>query len=962
MSEYKDNLEAVRTNPNLMIQLAMDELERQVNGNGSFEIPDGSHPFVYAIENGTLCAAMAMAEGISLVRRLYRNNVITAEDLYLHMSDDDYLNRFANPAGTTFEFYFNKAEIISRMVDEGIDGIKKLVIPRNTTITVAGHTFTMQYAIIIRQMRHGGLQVVYDMDTLSPIQTLDSNIVTTRELLIDRQWYLFLQIPIYQFQMNSYTETLNPSEPFEATFTFPDQFFHVRAYISDGSGGWTEIRTTHSDQNFDPTKLTLVLKVLNGKVHAEFPLVYTTNRTAVGELRIDVFNTKGVIDLDLGSYQRESFDVDFNSIDDDKTYTDPLNHIGEFAVLSPNRVRGGSNATSFEVLRDAVIDGVIDGAPFPITDVQLNYYLERKGYNLVSNVNNVTHRQFLASRRLPPPSNNSVASGVGTMMAQTQFSMEQLALSAHVADNGDRITLLPTILFDYTGGVVTVVDDGRIAALRQASPEAVARMILEGNYLYTPFHYVLDASSANFDVRPYYFGAPKVVRKTYVDDNDSSQLQASIDTYSIEKTDAGFRIQVKLKTDTQFKQLGDELVVVQMGYKPIGENNYASVNGTMVGIQDNERVFEFEIKTNYDVDSANSLYTTNLSMFDLAQTHFALGMEHDLDFTIIVNGIESPGYVGNDIDAMVQEHLLSHTFMTVMRECLTVRLGYELTDLWRRNRTVLSQESYQHYTVDIPAYWTETIFERDGDGHRIIQSDGQGGIEYNILHHVGDPVLDEITGLPTMQYVKGDTVLDANGQPVLLAPRKIHREFTLFLVDGMYYFATEAASVEYRDEIPMQVVEWVQGDIANIRKQLLDESEIFFYPITTFGNTTATVRDGLLADISLDQGLNVVYYMDAASYRNTSLRPALIEMTKQIITNMLSQTLVVRSDIIAALKLAAGDDVSGVEISGLGGTADFSILTVQDDSVRLSLRKKPTVLSNDELMIEDDLTINFLRH
>ncbi|MNT12199.1 hypothetical protein D3C72_1471190 [compost metagenome] len=213
-----------------------------------------------------------------------------------------------------------------------------------------------------------------------------------------------------------------------------------------------------------------------------------------------------------------------------------------------------------------------------------------------------------------------------------------------------------------------------------------------------------------------------------------------------------------------------------------------------------------------------------------------------------------------------------------------------------------------------------------------------------------------------MQYRKGDTVLDAQGDPVLLAPRKILREFTMFLVDGMYYFATEAASADYRDEIPMQVVEWVQGDIANVRKQLLDEAEIYFYPITTFGNTTATVRDGLKADISLDQGLNVTYYMDAASYRNTSLRPALIETTKKIITEMLAQTRVVRSDIISALKLAAGDDVSSVEVSGLGGPADFAILTVEDDSVRLSLRKKPTILTNQELMIEDDLTINFLRH
>ena len=960
MSEYQDNLEQVRTNPNLMIQLALDELQRQVSGTGSFEIPDGSHPFVFAIENGTLVAAMALSETQSVSRRLYPSNAITANDLYHHMSDDDYLNRFANPAETMFEFYFSRDELISKMVPVGTDGMRKVVIPRNTTVKVAEHDFTMQYPIEIRQMRHGGLQVVYDLDVVSPIQTKDSNIVTTKELNIGGRWYLMLQVPMLQFKMNTYTETLNPTLPFEATFSFTDQFFHARAYIAAGAGKWKEIHTTHSDLVFDPTRLTLCLKVLNGKVFAEFPLLYTTTGEATGELRIDIYTTKGAVDIDLGSYTRDAFDTDFNTIDDDRSYTEPLNHIGEAAVMNPSRVRGGSDSATFDTLRAAVMDGVIQGAAVPITGVQLSSYLSRKGYGLVSNVNNITNREFLASRRLPPPTNRSVASGVGTMMEQVQASMVDLTGSAHVADNGGRITILPSMLFSYNNGVVNIVDDARNALFQQSSPEVIARMLLEERYVYTPFHYVLDATSANFDVRPYYFGSPKVVRKTFVGDNDGSQLQASLDSYSIKRIENGFRITGKLKSDAQFKQLADELIVVQMGYKPIDEGNYASINGTLLRIEDNERVYQFDILTNFDVDANNGLYTTNMSMYDLAQTNFALGMEHDLDFTIIVDQIRTPGYVGNDIDALVQEHLLDDLFMTVVRERLTIRFGYELTELWRRNRTVLSEESYKRYTVNIPAVYADNVYQRDVDGNIVITKVG-ANLVYTILHHAGDPVLDA-EGEPVMQHRIGDIVLDANGQAELLAPRLVKREFTLFLVDGMYYFATEASSVEYRDEIPMQIVNWVEGDISNIRKLLLDEAKIYFYPVTTFGDTTAKVKEGLMADISLDQSLNITFYMNPASYRNTSLRPSIITMTKRLITEMLSHTRVVRSDIIAALKLAAGDDISGVEITGLGAAADFSILTVEDESVRLSLRKKLTVLTNQELMVEDDLNINFLRH
>src|SRR5690606_34847472 len=124
--------------------------------------------------------------------------------------------------------------------------------------------------------------------------------------------------------------SLNPSQPFEATYTFDDQFYHVRAYMSNVNGGWTEIATTHTDQTFDPTKPTLVLKVINDKLHAEFPLVYSTQGLLTGELRIDLYTTKGQVDFDLGSYGNNGFEIEFNAIDDDATYVNPLTRFGNY--------------------------------------------------------------------------------------------------------------------------------------------------------------------------------------------------------------------------------------------------------------------------------------------------------------------------------------------------------------------------------------------------------------------------------------------------------------------------------------------------------------------------------------------------------------------------------------------------------------------------------------------------------
>lgn len=960
MSEYLKNLDAIKANPSLVIGQVLDDMESQLQGTGDYDIPDGTHPFVHAIENGVLMATYAMQEAQSITRRLYPNNAITAEDLYLHMSDDDYLNRFANPALTTFEFLFNYDELIARMQPVGDTGVRKIVIPRLTEVNVVDYYFTMQYPIEIRQMRHGGIQVTYDLDDNSPIQTLDTNQVEHKVLSIQRTRYLMLRVPMYQMRMQSYVESINPTIPFEANYSFEDQFFHARAYIST-TDGWREIKTTHTEQVFDPTELTLVLKVANGKLHAEFPLVYTTTQVAKGELRLDLYTTRGVVDVDLGSYPENGFNVDFNSLDDDTTFTDPINHIGEAVVMNPNRVRGGSDALSIERLRESVIDGVIGDNKLPITDVQLESYLTRRGYDLVDIVDNLTDRQFLASRRLPSGDDQAVISAAGTMMGQVQVSLEQLAPSQHVADNGTRLTILPSMLYDLVNGVVTPLPDSRIHGLVNSDPETLTRLTGDNRFIYTPFHYVLDTTQANFDVRPYYFGKPRITRKTFVGENDSSQLQANIQTFNIERLVDGFRITVKLSSDDQFKQINDSSVVVQLGYRPLGENNYASINGVLMGKENNERIYRFDIITNWDVDATDGLFTTNMSMYDLAQTRFSLGMLHDVDLTVIVNGVQSPGYIANDLDTMIQDHLLDHTFMTITRERLTVQFGYDLKDLWRRNRTLIGPESYRRHESDVPALYEANVYERDALGQVVINRDSSGNLEYVVLHRAGDPILDT-EGQPVMQYRKGDAILDVNGSPILIAPRKILREFTLFLVDGLYYFANEDSSRRYSEEIPMQVVDWVRGDIRNIRKQLLERARIYFSPITTFGNTTATVKEGLLSDIELDQSLTVTYYMTASNYSNTALRPALVSTTKRVINEQLQNTQVVRSEIIAALRLALGDVVNGIEVIGLGGVNDLGIITLEDDSVRLNLRKRLTILTNQELMVEDDLNINFLRH
>jgi len=324
-----------------------------------------------------------------------------------------------------------------------------------------------------------------------------------------------------------------------------------------------------------------------------------------------------------------------------------------------------------------------------------------------------------------------------------------------------------------------------------------------------------------------------------------------------------------------------------------------------------------------------------------------------------VNAI-TPGYQPNEIDAMVESHLLPNEWMLVTRERLEVTLGYDMTRIWRRNRSVLGEEDYQRWTTNVPKTWTDNVYATDENGNLIIEIGPNGEVIMDLLHAKGDPVLDS-NGEQVWLHLKNDPVI-VNGKPVLVAPRKLLREVTILMIDGLFYFATESTAVAYQKEIPMEFVSWLRSDIEDISNRLLEKAELYVYPTQTFGDTVVSVRDGQRATIQIDQAFAITHWLKPSAYTNATIRPSLIANDKQVLDDKISLKTVSRSDIVSQIGVTSGDDVLANEVNGLGGDENYPILTVEDDAVRLSVRKKMVVLANQLLTVEDDVTVNFLPH
>ncbi|ARV76764.1 virion structural protein [Pseudomonas phage Phabio] len=972
-SLYKENIFRVRRNPALMQAAGLTELDRQLNpdpNNPTYDVPDGTLPFVFCMENSTMQTTMAINETEALMRKLYPRLALNFDELYLHMSDDDYIGRFSLPASTNMTLVLDYNEIIAKALPYGDQGLRRLVIPRLSSFTVDDLTFTMQYPITLTVQRHGGILAEYVLDHQSPVSVLTTNVVkwnmsyvATNEGSRRTLKLMNMSIPVQQFKIETHTDTLNPSNLFQKSYSFDDKFFFARAYIStDEESTWTEVKTTHSDLTYDPMALTVVLKVVDGgRIEAMIPSIYVTQGMVTGDIRLDIYTTKGQIDRDLAKYGMDKFDVAFNDIDDDSTYVAPMKHLSICTPFSRNRVDGGADPVTFMKLRDQVIDNTLGAAKVPITNVQLKSNLDMRGYDMVTNIDDISNLQYLATRRLGKPTGIDIVSGAGVTMAVLTANMETLAGSENVADNGDNITIKPSMLYRFNNGKVEFIADQEINRLKNLPAEGRAREVNNNRYVYSPFHNVLDAADNNFALRPYYLDNPKIEQKIFIGENDTANLQAAVDTYSISRNPEGYTIRVKLISGDLFKQLDNEQIVLQIGYEPNGENRWASVNGTFVGMESEERVYEFKIVTNYDINARNAIRTTNMTMFSNLQNNFYVDLESEFDVTICVVNTITPGYKPNELDDMVQSHLLPAQYMVVTRERLQTILGYDMTKMWRRSRPILGSESYQKYQFNIPAYYEVNVYAVDANGNNILIPDGQGGFTFELLHKAGDPVLTE-SGEPVMKHLAGDPILDAQGKPILIEPRKLLREITLFMVDGLFYFANELTAATYAQNIPMELVGWLQTDIELLDSQLLEEAKLYLYPTTTYGDALATVLEGKQVTIPVDQAFTMSFYLTTAAYINPTIRPSLIQNAKVTTNEMIQNSTISMSDIVAQLQETSGSEVMALEANGLGGKDNYTILTVADQATRLSVRKKLVVLPNNELTVQDDMTFNFYKH
>lgn len=937
--------------------------------DGTLDVVDASNPFVYSISAAVATTAAFMKEHELRTRRLYPAAAMSEDDLYLHMSDKDYTARFAVPATAVITVLFQKTPLIESMVADTLAANRVTVIPRNTIFKVAGVAYSMQYPIEIRQLAHGGLQVTYLNDLPSPLRALSSNVVQWTEYTdASRTQWVEIKIDVDQFFVDTQYNDVSTSAGLLTEIAYTDQYYYTRCWMQTAQGKWQEIQTTYTDSVYDPNTVTALVQVLDAKVRVTVPVIYAKTGKISGKLRIDVYQTRGALRMQLGTYTTGEYSAKWYNIDTSEDTATQLGvrKINNVIIYSTSSVDAGRNALTFDQLKARVINNSVGTQILPITQTQLKNDVIDLGYSITKHVDTLTDRVFLASRDLPTADDPSILTPVTATQLTTTVHMNTADQLYGVYNNGDCITISDTAVYRSINGLTSVISSIQMASLLAQGASQRCKSLASGEYFFSPFTYVLDASNAIFEVRAYALDNPQIESRTFIEENETlSQQVSSSDAVTLTREGSVYVLRVRVSSSDSYKALPQDQVYAQLSIDSINQASRVSVPGSLDSIDSvtGERIFKFLMGTNFNVDSSGAMEFLNITSTTNGLV-VRLGLTQKVDLLYITTAIPST-YRSIASDSLISTDTYNEDQFpaVICREQLTLRFGTALKSLWTQSRSAVSDIPVKVYTEDIPAYYERDIYRVSPSGS-YFTVDAQGRLVYDIQYHKGDPVLDSV-GAQVYQHLKGEPIIDINGNPTYVDgyKRQMARYIDVTLLPAAYYFSTDPVIQSYMKQVRSRLSTWITEDLQSYQDYLLENTRIYFRPALSSGMVSVLDGSNVQSYINADQSLTVKLYVIQSVYDNEVLRKKLYVKTVKTIHAGLQNTRVSKSYITSALRQEYGEDVLDVQLSGLAGSdIDNSVITVIEDGVHLSIARRLVVREDGVLTVQEDVDVQFIVH
>lgn len=739
---------------------------------------DASNPWTLQLE-ASVTTGTGIVDGYrNIERRLYPANALSYDDLYRHMSDQDYITAFSRPSESRVDIYLRKDEVLQSSVPIGNAGGRRLIIPKNSTINAGDYSLLIFNQINIDVTQNNGLRITWDLGDVSPLKPLSSNEVQWDIRKNTEHEYIRIRIPVNQATHTTSSLAVSASSGFSHHYSFTDQYYYTRVFHWRNNR-WVELVTTHTEQVYDINKPTAVIKVFDTSLQVVIPTVYFTAGLIGSEIRVDIYSTRGDVKVAINEYDSGQFSAKFVDFDiDDSVYINAYNNLPTKFIMAVDPLSGGSNRMSFEDLRELVIMNATGPQSLPITTAQLQRTAQNNGYDIVKNIDNITNRVYVATRDINP--DLSVVDGFSPLpvtMSTLISTFNDLLQSSTVtlSNTADRITILPTTLYKKTNGITKIVSDPEKTLLQNMPQDQLLFTVNSNTYLFSPYYYVLDTGENRFRTRVYDLDSPVISVKNFVDTNPTTGIEVSVANYSIEKIPEGYRLLLLTDSNDLFKEIIEDdpgRFNCQLSFDPVDGGARTYINASVlkdsldevIVDETGEFFIEFILETQYDITEINGLYLTNFSTISGTPGIFAAGLTQLFNIAYIVDDVQVPGQEPSDIDLLINDSFLDPSAINhvgVTHDQITLKFGDHLKYLWTRSRTSVAPDSYMKYTADVPLYYQTNVFKyTDAGVIEVIWDTVSETFKNTILHYAGDPVIETPTiSEDVIEAVLGDDVI-----------------------------------------------------------------------------------------------------------------------------------------------------------------------------------------------------------
>lgn len=945
LEEELQNLALYKFHPNGILNHSLNRLQDMLDGK--VELVDPNNPFMYLLETSCINTAFAVQEYTLLARKMYMRLANTEDDLYLHMSDFDYLGRFSEPASAMVKFSILFNDFTDNAYYDPVQKEHVLKLPRHLKVSVDKYIFTMTSAVIIRLTDTGVIDVKYenqDFNNVIPVETnyINFNLVKLNQL----ETYLNFDLKLPEIDIEAVEIPVEKSKLFKNTVNYnPDRryfFFRAFRYFE---GNWLEMVVTHTDQVYDINTPTCILKVLETQNRIEYyiPPVYASTGMIGTKVKFMIYTTRGEVNVNFNDYKISDFNTEYNQVFPEEEldeYTQPLQLITKVVYIE-DEIIDGKNGMSFADLKKSVIDNSIGDRKLPITNKQKEFSVAQNNFRLIKDVDVVTNRIFLLETSVPNAKTRYPIARFNLDIIEYATTIRDLTTNKNnIVKLGDNVVIIPKdTVFKLTEQGLELLDNVKYTQLKSLSGPGLAGEVNKNQYLAVFYHYILDLNDNQLQLRAYDIAEPVVQQINFKEFNSTARLGINTTNTSIYRTPTGFGLDILANFTKYLDFLNETNLKAVIVYRD-NDESVCYLEGRLYTVIDTNPVFRFEFNSDYYITADGLIRINNFKDNNGVTTSVNIGLSSKLELLYLSNHIPTT-YERTSLDTYIYNSYMSAGNCAITLEEISVKFGDYLKLLYTKTHTSVGTFQYKRYEENVPMRYKQTVYDSDN----------------KVLHQVNDIVYNEYNDV-VYEHLAGEVILNPDGKPTPINELDFIRYMNLMFIDYKAILGTKSVIKDYREQLRRYLTERVTVNAVEIDTQLLENTQAFVVVPKNIGYVKVK-SNNRVSYISSMQQFKVDVYVGSKIFNDEDIRNSIVYSVVATIDNYLyERTVLNKTELLNALYERLTEFVLSVSLEGFTELNE-GYIELLDTNCRIGLRKN-LIPDPDGYEVSDDVIVKFI--